>query len=516
VKKITTAKIRTLPQFEKAWDIFKDQILSRNIDDFDTSTNAKNERINKSKKDFDYFKRIYFPEYFNDDPAPFHKEWNKIREIKNELVLVEASRGFGKSTDFTFVDIIYRALFDLSRFSVVVSYSEDKAKIFTGKILLELLYNRKIRNDFDIKFFRKSLGNIQFSLKNDEIQTEHCIKAFSIGQNVRGEVFYNNRPDTVRLDDIQDRRRAKSKKFVNNCLEWIHADLIPALDPKNFSAIIVATPMNARCVVSELKSGNDEEERSPVRYFSFPAVKNNKSTWEARFPLERLETLRKSTGTLLFNQEYLLIPMSLEEKVFKKEWIKYYDTLPILKYIITFTDPSLTSKGDYKATVCLGSDGKDIYVLKARVRRESVSKMLDGLYSIYNAFNPQLMFFEDYSANDDNQTILQESIEIKATEKGYNLPLKPKRNSINKNLRIEGTLSSELENGKILFDKDDPDQKIIVDQIVDFPECKNDDGIDSLEGGVREMRERIRVGNKNKNMKPPTVRRRKTSVTSGY
>ena len=51
------------------------------------------------------------------------------------------------------------------------------------------------------------------------------------------------RPDYVRMDDIQSRKRAKSRKFVRETIEWITQDLIPALD-ENYSAVIVATPLN--------------------------------------------------------------------------------------------------------------------------------------------------------------------------------------------------------------------------------------------------------------------------------
>ncbi len=410
---------------------------------------------------------------------------------------------------------MYRGLFEKTHFTVVVSYSEDKAKVFTGRLLLELKYNRRICNDFNIKFLKDEIGNIQFSVGKWKV----CIKAFSVGQNVRGEVFYNFRPDTVRLDDIQDRKRAKSKKFVDNCIEWIFADLLPALNPKKYSCIVVATPMNSKCVVSELKNGDDEKERSPLRSFSYPAIdKNGKATWPSRFPLEVLEKLKKFQGSLFFNQEYLLIPIKDGDRTFQEAWIKYY--VPsylenkVLPYVLSWTDSSLTAKGDYKATVCGASDGIDIFILKSRVRKESVSKMLDGMYSIHRECNPSLMFYEDYTDKEDNQTILQESIEAKEFIKGYSLPLRAERNSINKELRIEGTLSAEIENGHIYFLEGDRDQKLIVKQLTDFPDGENDDGADALEGLVRKLREYIRRSKRYAKMKAPKVKRvrRKSAI----
>lgn len=47
------------------------------------------------------FARTYFPDYVPKESTKFHDEWEKTRSIKNELVLVTAFRGAGKSTFFT-------------------------------------------------------------------------------------------------------------------------------------------------------------------------------------------------------------------------------------------------------------------------------------------------------------------------------------------------------------------------------------------------------------------------------
>jgi predicted phage terminase large subunit-like protein len=369
----------------------------------------------------------------------------------------------------------------------MVSYTDDKAKIFTGRILLELLYNPRIREDFKYRFIRKEIGNIQISLEGFKAS----VKSFSIGQNVRGEIFYSYRPDKARLDDIQDRKKAKSRKFVESAIEWILLDLLPAMNPKNYSCIISATPLNKKCVVSALKEGT--ESRKPVLSYSYPAIRDGHSTWPSRFTLKYLEEIKGNIGSLFFNQEYLLIPMPVDETVFREEWIRYYSKEDLKNFkpvmILTWTDPSLTSKGCYKATVCLASDGVYDYVLKARVKKESVSSMLGGIYQIHRQYHPLILFYEDYTDDPKNQTILQEAIDTKEKEAGYSLPLKPERNTLNKEMRIEGTLSSRIENGLVRFDRDDPDQKIIIDELLSFPESEYLDGADALEGAVRKMRE---------------------------
>jgi phage terminase large subunit-like protein len=53
-------------------------------------------------------------------------------------------------------------------------------------------------------------------------------------------------------------------------------------------------------------------------------------------------------------------------------------------------------------------------------------------------------------------------------------------NTIHKDTRIEGTLSAPIENGTIRFDKTDPDQKELIDQLLQFPGGEYKDKPDAL------------------------------------
>ncbi|MDR1128396.1 MAG: hypothetical protein LBL20_03710, partial [Treponema sp.] len=129
-----------------------------------------------------------------------------------------------------------------------------------------------------------------------------------------------------------------------------------------------------------------------------------------------------------------------------------------------------------------------IYVLKARIRKESVARMADGMYLIYNAFNPSWMFYED----NGGQALLGEVLDAKAEQEGYHIPRRAETNTIHKDTRIEGTLSAPVENGVIRFLKSDPDQKELIDQLLQFPDGEYKDGPDALEGVVRKLLEYAR------------------------
>jgi hypothetical protein len=123
------------------------------------------------------------------------------------------------------------------------------------------------------------------------------------------------------MDDIQSRKRSRSQKFVRESVEWVMQDLIPAL-AEGYSTVIVATPLNTQCVASTLEKGSDEI--NAVKTFKYPAEEKGKPTWKDYFPASRLAKLKKTIGSTAYAQEYLLIPVALDERIFKEESIKSY------------------------------------------------------------------------------------------------------------------------------------------------------------------------------------------------
>jgi predicted phage terminase large subunit-like protein len=508
-------EIRTVSQLEKAWNELKEEILSRPLFP-DNSERAKAERRERCAESALEFARVYFPEYVQAEFAKFHHEWEKIRRIENEPVLVMAARGFGKSTFFTLLDPVHEIAYGRRNFMIFSSYNEDKSAVFTGRILLELLYNPRLKNDFG-EFIREgrsaSVKRFTADVPGSGGRTV-AVRAVSIGQDPRGFVNGPHRPDYVRMDDIQSRQRAKSRKFVRSAVEWILFDLVPAL-ARTYSAVITATPLNTRCVASTLEKGADDV--PAARTFKFPAEVRGKPAWKECFPASRLAAIKKSVGSLAYAQEFLLVPVALDERIFKDEDIRGYEPEELLglrfSYTFSWTDPSVKheEKHCYKATVCAGiTDEGIIYVLSARVRKESVARMIDGMYLLYGRHNPSLMFYED----NGGQALLAEVFDAKAEKEGYHIPYKAETNTVNKDARIEGTLSAPVENGVIRFNRRDPDQKELIDQLLQFPDGEYKDAPDALEGVVRKLQEYAR---KRRAGKPRTaLTRRSVSVLRGY
>ena len=242
-------EIKTAKQLEAAWNELREEILSRPLFT-DNSPKAKAERKKRCENNIEEFARTYFPEYVRKESAKFHREWEKIRRIEDEPILLQAFRGSGKSTFFTLLDPIHEIAYGNRNFMIFSSYNEEKSGVFTGRILLELMFNQRLQNDFGTFI----LPNQHPGIKNFTAHVPGSggkkigVRAVSIGQDPRGFVHGPNRPDYVRLDDIQSRKRAKSRKFVRETIEWVTQDLIPAL-AENYSAL----NSYSRCEIGAVK-----------------------------------------------------------------------------------------------------------------------------------------------------------------------------------------------------------------------------------------------------------------------
>jgi hypothetical protein len=315
-------EMKTLKQLEAAWGELKEEILSRPLF-LDNSEKAKKERWAWCENSVLEFAKVYFPDYVPSRYAKFHREWEAARRIENEPVLVMAFRGSGKSTYFTLLDPVHEIVYGKRNFMIFSSYNGEKSGRFTGRILAELLYNQRLKNDFGAFFTegrRPALDHFSANVLGGGGKTVGVL-AVSMGQDPRGFVHGPSRPDYVRLDDIQSCQRAKSRKYVKSSADWVMRDLIPAL-AVNYSCVIVATPLNTQCAASTLEKGTDEV--CPVKTFKYPAEARGKPAWEAAFPASCLARLKRTIGSLAYAQEFLLVPAAIDERIFKEETIRGY------------------------------------------------------------------------------------------------------------------------------------------------------------------------------------------------
>ena len=245
------------------------------------------------------------------------------RPAKQKVIIIP--RGFGKSTLINKVSSVVRSFFYEKKFILVVSENSKKAKSFLKDI------KRMVDRAHDLKYdiHRGETWNdntIEIMFDTDPRTgkpTRMCqISAFGAGEDPRGYVSDNNRPDLIIMDDFESRDSVKKEELRAKNEEYFFQDLLPALDPDG-EVWVIGTIMHSEQLLSKL--ANDEE-FDCLRLGCFDD--SGESIWPSRFPRDRLLKIKaryERIGLInAFPNEYLNIPQSEEKKLFKHQYFKKF------------------------------------------------------------------------------------------------------------------------------------------------------------------------------------------------
>ncbi len=448
----------------------------------DDSDSAKRQRRELARGDKLAAVRYYFPHYASDPFSEVHKYIAESSRVKGTPTALAAPRGSGKSTIAQCIETLKIGGAE-EHFFIIGSQTEDLATGHTIPIKLELEENPRFIQDFGDLRTGFKWGEGDFITKNDV-----RVLARGIGQKVRGLKYRQWRPGYVRLDDTEDDESAINPKRIKKLLKWIKQAVIPAGREGGLGSTIlfIGTTIAKRCAIHLLLNHKDY---AAWRRKAFPAItKKGRSYW-SKFSLEDLARIKEIVGTVAFQAEYMQDP-SDEEGDFREEWLRFYHKLEISGLFdsmcrTTGIDPSLDSgpEGCHKAIITVGMQDGLIYVLDAFIRHCTIGQMVERAYTVFDDFQPHDMGTEDVLF----QRLILDDFDELAKEKGYPLPIRGIEQRENKELRIR-RLSPMIERGRILFDRHQGDQELLIQQMLGFPHGGNVDGPDALEMAVRMLK----------------------------
>ena len=169
---------------------------------------------------------------------------------------------------------------------------------------------------------------------------------------------------------------------------------------------------------------------------------------------------------------------------FDNQW---FEKWPTDKAIIVKTmalDPSKgksAKTGDYQALIKLAIDNQDTLYVQADLKRRPIAQMVADTVDQYREFQPHAFGIESNAWQD----LLQPDFSEEFSRQNV---LAPEawllNNTVNKDVRIR-RIGGYLAHGRIRFKQDCPDTQLLIDQLLDFPEGKYDDGPDALEMAIR-------------------------------
>lgn len=251
-----------------------------------------------------------FFEYLDDETAPY--------------IAIAAPRGFGKTTIDSIAYPAKKVVYQETKFIELVSCTATVAAQNVKNLGRELTGNKMIR-----KIFGPMKGPIWSEGRGDlETRTGIKILARGAGQQIRGLLEGESRPDLVVIDDLEDSepfRLGDPSEYLRKIKEWFWSDLMNSLDKRGGTRVIyVGTILHEDSLLQNLL---DDPDWKSVRLELFDDnYKSNYPELMSDAEVRKLVHAFRRRGMLdtLF-REYRNVAIAAEDAIFKDDMFRYWN-----------------------------------------------------------------------------------------------------------------------------------------------------------------------------------------------
>ncbi|SET17087.1 phage terminase large subunit [Thorsellia anophelis] len=201
-------------------------------------------------------------------------------------------------------------------------------------------------------------------------------------------------------DPVKDAKEAVSETTRNAIWEWYTTTFYTRLSP-NSGILLGMTRWHEDDLAGRLLKLMSEGDGDNWRLVSFPAIaevdEEHRKIGEAlhpeRYPVERLEKIKRAIGSYAWNGLYQQAPTAKGGAIIRGEWFGRYPKLPILKWRAVFVDTAQKTKEHNDFTVFLhagfADDGR-IYIIDVIRARMDAVKLETTAKDLYAKWREQL------------------------------------------------------------------------------------------------------------------------------
>lgn len=423
---------------------------------------AKSRRIERAQKDLLYFCKTYLSHHFENDWESGHREIAKLQHIWDKLMVIRGFRGLGKTTLVSTGRALQAICFKEVPFIPFLADDDDAATMNALAVKIELEYNPKIKNDF---------GNlVGDKWEEGDFITSSGIRCLCKSHRSfkRGARFGSFRPGIAFCDDFDTLRNTTNQDQIDKRVDFVLGELVPAMHNKPWQIWFCCNK------VARKDTGTQLGDNEGAVLLDIPAEreKTGRPTHPKSFPRAKLDTIRKTIGTVRYNREYRLKITSGQEDDFQEDWfVTIAQPEPWYKWVVGFVDPAArkTKTSDLKAIVILGYTGKHVDVLWSYGRRSTINHMVRACFAAYKKYDYHRLGVE----SNGFQILLKDRFDALALEYKYQLPLQMIDTSSNKNADIM-SLQPGIENGYFRFVEGSGDNDRLVDHFLEFDSSRTD------------------------------------------
>ena len=410
---------------------------------------------------------FYFAKYilgFEDFEYEVHCEWDLFLSGDKQYKLVLIPRDHFKSSYFTIAYPLRELCLDYRKRILITNATFDNAKTFLGSIKHQIERNEKLKW-WGIEQ-SEPWSTEEIGIKCETIHKEPSISIAGVGSQIPGK-HYN----IIVWDDLVNDKTITSKDMLDKTIDWWRYSL-SVLEPNGIGIVV-----GNRWHFGDLYGYILDNLADKFDIIKRKAIKEDGSAYfPQRYSLEKLQDKKESQGSWIFSTQYMNEPISPEDAVFRKEWIRYYEKLPAIVRKFITVDPAISGEPDSDYSVimtCAIDEENNLYVVDY-VREHLLPKeLIDKIFAKAVEHRPVKIGIETVAF----QKTLKFWIVDQMRERSKFLPIEElKTTESTKEMRIMA-LQPRLENGALWIKKNMLD---LEDEFLRFPKGQHDDLIDAL------------------------------------
>lgn len=267
------------------------------------------------RQSYNYFKTVCLPTFRQ---GWRNLEWGNLFQLYLYNCIL-ASRSSGKSYEGCFAFILWR-LYSYDRPTTflrdsidnknrketcMITNNETLGKKHIAMIISEIDQNDIIREKLNPN------GKAKLAATSITTETDSILHLRSKDSMIRGLHV-----GAVVCDDLPDESSLYSQEQREKLHEVFYGSITPIVEPFGYLCVL-GTPYSATDIYGDLKKDGR------FKVFEYPAVfPNGQLLAPDRLTFKRLTEERKSLGTLVFNREYLVVPIADTSTIFPYEFLK--------------------------------------------------------------------------------------------------------------------------------------------------------------------------------------------------
>jgi hypothetical protein len=438
-----------------------------------------------------FFAIHYLKHYLTYRFAPFHNEiFRALEDEKNDRLGICAFRESAKSSIINTIYVLWNICFNKRKFIVLGSEESGLSSSQTTAVAYELLFNERIIEDFGNIYYDEEEGQVRArkrSVTDFTTRNGIRIKAISWKAKFRGLRHGESRPDLVILDDMDNTQSVSNPEIREKKYVWFKSEVLSGINQSYGKVICLGNMIHYDCFMARIRV-----EKNWNNIFIPIYDKNKEISWADKYVLTHAEAIatnkdrtksekvisiqkiKEDKGTRTFNQEYLLVPATDEDRIFKTKFIEQ-----CLNFDLSLETKRETGKWD---CIAQGNDlaisdrkNADNFVITTLGQRKSDNKIV--LLNIYRdknlSPNQQISSVKKQHSSYESDIIniednAYQAFFSKLLQEETNLQVKGFRTGANKKDEIIGinSIALALENKNIEIPYGDEKTKELVDELI--------------------------------------------------